>query len=89
MPIIDANPRAVPGGKEAIAAEARAKRNAGYELAEDVRYNARSGSERVNGRLKDDFGGRHMRVRGDAKVFCHLMFGVLALTVDQLIRLVT
>jgi hypothetical protein len=89
VPIIDANPRAVPGGKEAIAAEARAKRSAGYQLAEDVRYNARSGSERINGRLKDDFGGRHLRVRGHAKVFCHLMFGVLALTVDQLIRLVT
>jgi hypothetical protein len=44
---------------------------------------------RINGRLKDDFGGRHVRVRGHAKVFCHLMFGVLALTVDQLIRLVT
>ena len=89
VPIIDANPRAVLGGKEAIAAEARAKRSAGYQLAEDVRYNARSGSERINGRLKDDFGGRHLRVRGHAKVFCHLMFGVLALTVDQLIRLVT
>lgn len=86
VPIIDANPRAVCG-KEAVVAEARAKRNAGYELAEDVRYNARSGSERVNGRLKDDFGGRHVRVCGHAKVFCHLMFGVLALTVDQLIRL--
>jgi hypothetical protein len=30
-----------------------------------------------------------VRVRGAAKVFCHLMFGVLALTVDQLMRLLT
>ena len=45
--------------------------------------------ERVNGRLKDEFGGRHVRVRGAAKVMCHCMFGVLALTADQLVRLVT
>ena len=38
-------------------------------------------------RLKDEFGGRHVRVRGDAKVLCHLMFGIIALTVDQLMRL--
>ena len=44
--------------------------------------------ERVNGRLKDDFGGRQVRVRGHAKVLCHLMFGILALTVAQLVRLV-
>ena len=44
--------------------------------------------ERVNGRLKDDFGARQVRVRGHRKVLCHLLFGVLALTVDQLLRLV-
>jgi hypothetical protein len=89
VPIIDQHPRSVPGGKEAIAAEARAQRKAGYVLAEDLRYNERSAAERVNGRIKDDFGGRYVRVRGHAKVFCHLMFGVLALTIDQLMRLVT
>ena len=47
-----------------------------------------SGLERVNGRLKDEFGARQVRVRGHSKVLCHLMFGVLALTVDQLLRLV-
>src|ERR1700680_2799052 len=87
--IIDPHPRNVPGGKEAMAAEARGRRKAGYVLVEDVRYNERSAAERVNGRLKDDFGGRHVRVRGHAKVFCHLMFGVLALAIDQLMRLVT
>jgi Transposase DDE domain/Transposase domain (DUF772) len=89
VPIIDQHPRSVPGGKETIAAEARAQRTAGYVLAEDVRYNERSAAERVNGRIKDDFGARYVRVRGHAKVFCHLMFGVLALTIDQLMRLVT
>jgi hypothetical protein len=37
--------------------------------------------------LKDEFGGRSVRVRGAAKVMAHLMFGVLVLTVDQIQRL--
>jgi hypothetical protein len=88
VPIIEAHPRSVPGGKEAIAAEALARRTAGYALAEEVRYNERSAAERINGALKDDFGARYVRVRGHAKVFCHLMFGILALTIDHLMRLV-
>ena len=48
---------------------------------------SRSTVERVFGRLKDEYGGRHVRVRGNAKVKCHLMFGMLALTVDQMVRL--
>ncbi len=52
-----------------------------------LRYRERSTVERVNGRLKDDCGGRHVRVRGRGKVPCHLLFGVLALTVAQLLRL--
>ena len=36
--------------------------------------------------VQDDFGGRQVRVRGHAKVLCHLMFGILALTVEQLVR---
>jgi hypothetical protein len=87
IPIIDANPRR--GGKAAAKAEARAKRHAGYKLAEEVRYNQRSSAERVNSNLKDNCGGAHVRVRGAAKVFCHLMFGILVLTVEQMIRLIT
>ncbi|MDM8566513.1 hypothetical protein QUF74_12790 [Candidatus Halobeggiatoa sp. HSG11] len=37
--------------------------------------------------LKDEFGGRNVRVKGHAKVHCHLMFGILIITVDQLMRL--
>ena len=88
VPIIDAHPRNVAGGKAEIKAEARARICAGYELAEDVRYNERTAAERVNARLKDEFGGRNVRVRGHAKVLCHLMFGIVALTVDQLMRLI-
>ena len=87
VPIIDANPRR--GGKAEAEAEVLAKRCAGYKPAEDLRYNERSSAERVNSSLKDSYGGRYVRVRGAAKVFCHLMFGILVLTVDQLFRLVT
>ena len=86
VPIIDHKTRR--GEKAAIEAEALAKRSAGYRLAEDIRYNERSGAERVNGALKDSYGGRNVRVRGAPKVFCHLMFGILAQTVEQLMRLI-
>ena len=69
--------------------ETRRLKNLGFQRAEQVRYNERTAGERVNGRLKDEFGGRHVRVRGAAKVMCHCMFGMLALTADQLLRLVT
>lgn len=88
VPIIDVNPRNNKALKEEMAAEAKRLRLIGYQMPEDVRYNQRSSAERVNGRLKDEFGGRNVRVRGHAKVFCHLMFGILALTVDQLLRFV-
>ena len=55
-------------------------------MAEAKRYNERSTVERVNGRLKDEFNGNMVRVRGHAKVMTHLMFGIIALTVDQLMR---
>lgn len=51
------------------------------------RYNERSSSERLNSRLKDQFGGRNVMVRGSAKVMLHLMFGLVSLFADQLIKL--
>ena len=51
--------------------------------------NERTTVERVNARLKDEFGGRTVRVKRNNKVMCHLMFGLLALTVDQLMCLIT
>jgi hypothetical protein len=50
-------------------------------------YKARSGAERVNSNLKDNYGGRFVRVRGPMKVMAHLMFGVLAMTAEALARL--
>jgi IS5 family transposase len=54
---------------------------------EAERYKERTTVERVNSRLKDEFGGRYVRVRGHSKVMAHLMFGLLALTVNQILRL--
>lgn len=53
------------------------------------RYRERSSAERVNANLKDNYGGRHVRVQGNRKVACHLMFGLVALTALQLYGLVT
>ena len=52
-------------------------------------FKTRTIVEQLNGRLKDEFGGRIIYVRGAAKIMAHLMFGVVALTVDQLLRLST
>ncbi len=57
--------------------------------AKAERYKQRTMVERVHARLKDEFGGRTLRVRGAAKAMAHLMFGVIALTVDQLVKLIT
>ena len=58
-----------------------------FSPAEAIRYNERTTAERSNARLKDEFGANHLRVKGEAKVMGHLMFGVLALSADQLMRL--
>lgn len=73
VPLIDHNPR----GGEKIE----------FEPADALRYNERTVAERSNARLKDEFGGRHVMVKGDTKVMGHLMFGLLALSADQLMRL--
>jgi hypothetical protein len=53
---------------------------------DDKLFDFRTMAERVNARLKDEFGARFVRVRGAVKVKCHLMFGVLVLAVDQNLR---
>ena len=58
-----------------------------FDSAEAVRYNERTAAERSNARLKDEFGGNTIMVKGDIKVMGHLMFGVLVLAADQLMRL--
>ena len=73
VPLIDHNPRG--GQKEE------------FEPADAIRYNERTVAERINGRLKDEFGANDVMVKGPIKVMGHLMFGVLALAADQLMRL--
>jgi len=57
------------------------------DLAEKVRYRERSTVERGNSELKDNYGARHVRVKGHDKVYTHLMFGVIAITVKQLFNM--
>jgi len=73
VPIIDTNPRR--GEKKEM------------DPAQAVRFRNRSTAERVNSNLKDNYGGRFVRVRGAAKVMTHLMFGLIAITATQLFRL--
>ncbi|CAG0926510.1 hypothetical protein PLCT1_00040 [Planctomycetaceae bacterium] len=73
VPLIDHNPR--KGEKIE------------FDQAEAIRYNERTAAERSNARLKDEFGGDTVMVKGSTKVMSHLMFGVLALSADQLMRL--
>jgi Transposase DDE domain/Transposase domain (DUF772) len=89
IPLIDINPRRDTARKAELQAEEKRRRLLGCKTAEEVRYQERTTVERVNARLKDEFGARMVRVRGNAKVMCHLMFGVIALTADQILRLIT
>ena len=89
VPIIDVKPRRDVALKQELALEEKRLKLVGHRLAEDIRYNERSGAERVNANLKENHGGRTVHVRGPAKVMCHLMFGVLVVAATQIIRLVT
>jgi hypothetical protein len=72
-PIIDNNPRR---GEKIL-----------MDPATKSRFAERSSAERVNSTLKDNYGGRNIRVKGASKVIAHLMFGVISVTAMQLYRL--
>jgi len=72
-PIIDNNPRR---GEKIL-----------MDPATKYRFAERSSAERVNSNLKDNYGGRNIRVKGASKVMAHLMFGVVSITAMQLYRL--
>ena len=86
VPIID--PKASVGRKPAAQTIPLGKPPRQLSWAQQDRYRERTMVERVNARLKDEFGGRSIRVRGPAKVMAHLMFGVLALTAEQIFKLI-
>lgn len=71
--LIDHNPR---GGEKHA-----------FSPSEAVRYRERSSVERVNSHLHDNHGGRHVRVRGAAKVAAHLSYGLLVIAAEQLLKL--
>jgi hypothetical protein len=72
-PIIDNNPRR---GEKIL-----------MDPATKSRFAERSSAERVNSYLKDNYGGRNIRVKGSSKVMAHLMFGIVSITAMQLYRL--
>jgi transposase len=75
VPIIDKNFR----GKDVILMAPHEAR----------RFNERTTAERFNSRLKEEFGGRNVMVRGAEKVKLHLLFGVITIFADQLLKLAT
>jgi len=74
VPIIDPNARR---GKPVEMEPDRARR-----------YCHRTQVERFNSRLKDNCGGRFVRVRGHPKVHAHLMFGLLVIFAEALLKLI-
>ena len=74
VPIVDHNPRR--GEKKHM------------DPATKARFAGRSAVERVNGDLKDNYGGNHVRVKGASKVMTHLMFGLVAIAAKQICRLI-
>ena len=85
-PIIDRNFRAQHEAKAEWAKEVERMKLIHIPDPDDRLFDFRTMAERVNARLKDEFGARAVRVRGAIKVKCHLMFGVVALAVDQILR---
>lgn len=73
VPVIDANSR-------------RGERRHMTDTEREV-YRDRGTDERFFSHLLDSHGGRHVRVRTPKKVFQHLMYGVLVISVEQTMRL--
>lgn len=88
VPIIAPHPRRGTKRPSPLTKVFPAKPTPELTWAQADRFKERTMVERVNARLKEEFGGSHVRVRGAAKVMAHLMFGVLALTVDQWLRFI-
>ena len=87
VPIVKPHPRRAGKTKSLLPKVFPRKPVPELTWAEQDRYRERTGVERVYARLKDEFGGRNVRVRGAAKVMAHLMYGILVLTVDQVLKL--
>lgn len=87
VPIVKPHPRRNGRSKSELPKIFPGKKAPEMTWAQQARFRERTTVERVYARLKDEFGGRNVRVRGAAKVMAHLMFGILVLTVDQVLKL--
>ncbi len=57
-----------------------------FSPAEARRYNERTAVERIIGHLRDEHGGRHVRVHGPVKV-AHQAFGLLVIVTEQMLKM--
>lgn len=87
VPIIDIHARS-KAQKEDKNAEQKRKHLLNAFTAEDKRYKERFSKERVNGIFKEYYGGRNIQYKGHDKVFCHAMFGLLALSANILLKFI-
>ena len=69
-----------------IEGQRRRKDYVPFDPAQAVRFGERTNAERGFSRLKDSFGLCDLRVRGPKKVHLHVMFCVLALFADQMLK---
>lgn len=87
VPIVDPHPRRNGRSQSILPKVFPPKRAPELTWAQRDRFRERSTVERVFSRLKDEFTASAIRVRGPHKVMAHLCFALIALTVDQLIKL--
>ena len=72
--------------KEELEVKAKAEEFLNFRPVPEHRLRHRTVVERMFSNFKDNFTGRFLRVKGYLKVTCHIMFGILALTADQVFR---
>lgn len=85
VPVIDVHARSTAQKNEKEAEKER-KHLLNAHTAEDKRYKERFSKERFNSLFKEYYGGRNIQYKGAAKVFCHMMFGILAYTAKTFIN---
>ncbi len=85
--LVGGSDRHAPGRRAEQRAERTRLRRLGFETVETRLAALRSAAERIAGHLNEAFGAATVRVRGHAKVLCHIGFGIIALTAENLLRL--
>jgi hypothetical protein len=85
VPIIDQH-RTRTNSKE-VDTEEKARSILGWIPAESIRYKKRAPAERFNAILKENYMGTSVRYRKYVKVTCHVMFSVLVLAADLLLKI--